>query len=172
MKATSTSTKSTRSRTAGMPHGAHVTIGDAFVLVATIAGARFEGRFLFLPSSLCAGDQVWLRLMRVSADTLGNRLVDVTGRVACVFAERESRNAWRPMPGGRFSVSVDKITPVAATAARRTRERWALDDDDDERAPTEPNCARASFARTLLDTVETDHDTTLLDAPTRAFTAA
>lgn len=161
----------TRSRTALMPHGAHVTIGDAFVLVVTIAGARFEGRFLFLPSSLRAGEPVWLRLVRVSMDTLGNRVVDVTGRVACVFTERESRSVWRPMPGKRFSLSVEKITPVAATAAQRTRERWALDDDD-ERAPTEPDGARSSWSRTLLDTAETDRDTTLMDAQARAFTAA
>lgn len=131
-----------------LPHGAHVTIQPGFELTVTIGGARLRGRFLFLPSTLCAGDAVWLRIQRV--DGAPGRAVDISARVACVFTERESRSAWRPLPGGRFSVTIDRAS--AARPHDTTRERYALGDEDDERAPTEPNGTRASWAQTILDT--------------------
>lgn len=137
-----------------MPHGAHVTIKAGFELTVTIGGTRLRGRFLFLPSTLCAGDAVWLRIQRV--DGVTGRAVDISAHVACVFTERESRSAWRPLPGGRFSVTIDRVTAVRPHEP--TRERYALGDDDDERAPTEPNNTRASWAQTILDEGREDRE--------------
>lgn len=122
---------------------AHVTIKRGFELDVDIDGVRFSARFLFLPSSLCAGDAVWLRIERA-----GGGAVDVSARVACVVTDRDSRSAWRPLPGGRFSVTIDK--EAAARTLDTAVARCALDDDD-ERAPTEPNRSR-SWVQTQPDT--------------------
>lgn len=135
-----------------MPHGAHVTIKPGFDLAVSIGDARFAGRFLFLPSSLCAGDAVWLRIERAPG-----RAVDISARVACVVTARNGRNggngrngrsAWRPLPGACFIVTIDKVT--AARPLETTRARYAPGDDDDEVAPTEPNRTR-SWAQTAPD---------------------
>lgn len=147
-----------------MPHGAHVSIRTGFDLTVSVAGARLRGRFLFLPSTLCAGDAVWLRIERVRG-----RAVDICARVACVFTDRDNRSAWRPLPGGRFSVFIDKVT--AARPPETTRARYAPDDDDDERAPTEPNRSRASWAQTVLDT-DCEGTTREHTAETAVFTTA
>lgn len=141
------------------PHGVQVLIKEGFELVVSLGGTRFHGRFLFLPASLRAGDPVWLRIERAEDRATTSKAVDITGRVASVVVTEAPNGAgsvWRPLPGGRFTITIDKVAS-ATSPVEATRARWTLCEADGSADvapdPTEPAAVSSSWAQTVLDTV-------------------